>query len=58
VLDRVKNASADKGSIDSDSPKIRGVFGGDTSKTNIMEKAATSRIKAKFGKLKIFKADN
>tara|TARA_B100001146_G_C16051564_1_gene378109 strand:- start:239 stop:841 length:603 start_codon:yes stop_codon:yes gene_type:complete len=58
ALDRVKNASIDKGSTDSDSPKIRGVFGGDTSKTNVLEKGATSRIKAKFGKLKIFKAGN
>ena len=28
ALDRIKNASVDKGSTDTDSPKIRGVFGG------------------------------
>ena len=57
VLNKVKNASADKGTVGSASAEIKGIFGGDSSKGNVLEEGATSRIKAKFGKLKIFKAD-
>jgi len=57
VLNKVKNASADKGMAGSTSAEIKGIFGGDSSKGNVLEEGATSRIKAKFGKLKIFKAD-
>ena len=57
ILDKVKNASADKASIDSEITEIRGAFGGDKGKTNVLKKEASSRMKAKFGKLKIFKTD-
>ena len=56
ILQKAKTASVDKASIGTERIEIRGVFGGDTTKTDVLEKEATSRIKAKFGKLKIFKA--
>ncbi|HCE75124.1 MAG TPA: hypothetical protein DEP04_00720 [Dehalococcoidia bacterium] len=57
VMQKVKGASVEKGLPKSETAKIRGVFGGDSAKTNVLEKGAISRIKAKFGKLKIFKID-
>ncbi|MFL2760153.1 MAG: hypothetical protein ACJ0BG_04030, partial [Dehalococcoidia bacterium] len=58
ILQKVKTASVDKALIGTERIEIRGVFGGDTTKTDVLEKGATSRIKAKFGKLKIFKTDD
>ena len=57
ILQKVKTASVDKASIGTERIQIRGVFGGDTSKTDVLEKGASSRIKAKFGKLKIFRTE-
>ena len=57
ILQKVKTASVDKASIGTERIQIRGVFGGDTSKTDVLEKGASSHIKAKFGKLKIFKTE-